>query len=211
MKTFTKRMATGAAVVAGIVGLGAGVGFAAAPFSEADAQYGESKATAAGVPGVVTVNDAHADGDYFDRDAGISHLTVAGESVIGRDSDGDWNGTLSALGPIVDMANSVLCPSAISAPTGSDSVFVCAQVLSSNVGTSSMHSGGAGELAGVIVATEGSSPTSTAVLVAPSQAGTFGGCSFGAAAVATADSSVLGTPVALGGDSAQSGCDTATR
>lgn len=214
MKTFTKRMATGAAVVAGIVGLGAGVGFAAAPFSEATADYGEAHATAAGIPGLVTVSETHAEGSYpFGSDGNVSYLKVADENLIGRGSNGKWNGTLKAAGDVVDTANSLTCGKhGVKVPAGADSATVCALVLPGSVSGGPMAGGASAALASVSVDTEGDtlSESSTVARVAPSSSASFFGCSTSSASVADLHSTVT-DPVELGGDAAQSNCDFETR
>lgn len=127
MSKFGKGAVASAAVAAGLLGALAGVSFAAVPLSEATATSQGAAATALGVPDVLTVSESTADDDA----ATWSALSVAGTSVVGRDSSGDWAGPAAGGGGLLDSLNALTC-STDGGPLATSGLVTCIKLLNSD-------------------------------------------------------------------------------
>ncbi len=208
MSTWKRRAGATVAIAAGIVGIG-GVSFAAAPLGSATTDENSATASGIGVPGVVTVNEAHARQGSDDEapSADYSLLTVADQSVLGKNSDGAWFGLLAALGPVVDSVNGVLCNNnaAYEIPVG-DGARVCSQVMPNYIGADD-DSAAVGSDAAFVFVEDGSS--FYAVQVAPSNADTREGCATASGATAVLHLETLAPFTVLGGEHSETGCGPA--
>jgi hypothetical protein len=168
-----------------MVGLNMAAGFAAAPLSSASADSSGAHASAAGVPGVVTVSESYAStGDPDHPQASWSALSVAGTNVIGTDANG-WTGAGAGAGTVVDTLNASLCPQLIGEPDAG--VVLCAHLLPglaiATTGPTSAHGGG--DIADVTLAVvQGDQAYGGLIFVAPSGADSYPVCG-GASSSAT--------------------------
>lgn len=187
MSNWKNRVIATAAVAAAIGGIGVGVSFAAEPLSSATTDENSATGTGIGVRGVATVNEAHAQRGGEDApSASQSLLTVADESVLGKDSDGAWFGLLAALGPVVDSLNGVLCNNnaGYAVPAGDTNVLACAFVMPGFVASDEDSASVAADAASaLILVNDGTTSEMVGLQIAPVTVRTSEDCSTAAATV----------------------------
>ncbi len=202
-----RRLAATGALTATILGLGAGLAFAAEPLPTATAgRIGGGRGMALGLPGVVVVSESTAQGT-------TSHwtgLSVAGVEVIGRSPTG-WTGAAAAVGEALEEPTRPCY--GVEVRPYETILLGCVNVLSGQSSGHELGSGASGEIAGAqvsLITPDG--VQNIVVQTLPSNANSqpdCGGSASGSASlgyVAATDGAGNGTVIPLAPEQAATGC-----
>ena len=173
MSKWMRRVSVSLGAGAVLVGLNMAAGFAAAPLSNVTADSAGAQATAAGIPGLVTLGESDASTSPDGPKASWSAATVAGVEVIGGDDTNAWTGAAGGAGTTVDALNAALCPSGRFAGT----LLTCVALFPHSAYTDEDHASSYGSVAEVdAVAFTPDATYGGGVAVLPSSAGATGFC-----------------------------------